>query len=469
MSNSIHSRHVSLAIPFAPVRALILAALVCLFLPLLAGCGLHPGGDAIAYLRDGALWLVNPDGSNARQIAAGPIAGFTWSPNHEWLAYRTIRGTPRGTPPTAPTPGSPLGQPDAPGNIIVVSTNGGAGVTITPDLANIARSTAWWDTDGNRLLYRQEPAPLDRTSLVSSYIVAQSDQPLGIASQYVYDAASLPTLAPNGQQVAEIDPSGDIHLGPPGKAGPVVAQHAILTWPQSSRPTRILWQPGHSAFLYASPADLWGFQGSAGSPNRGEALVLQSVTRGAKSARAVVAVPDDTLDVAFSPDGAHLVVHAPQRIAVVNVANPQSDASISWPENDPAAQAWASPNGRYLLIQDNQGLRLATLTTGKITTLLTYAKPLDDAIPQNPLWTPTDSSPWRPDSSGFVFASDIVARWMGQPLPHANGTSGAGLYAVSLTNGTPGTPSLLVHGAAGAIYAPSWSYLDPSAALLQAA
>lgn len=447
-----------------PSRALALLALVAALLPLLAGCGLHPGGDAIAFLRGRALWVVNPDGSNPREIAAGPVAGFAWSPNHQWLVYRTGAGSTA----SAPTPGSPLGQPDDRGHLVVVSINGGAGVTISPDLASLAHSDGWWDANGNRLLYREESAPVDRAALVPSYIVSQNDQPLGIARKYVYDAASLPTLSPDGQQVAVIDPAGDVRLGAPGQPGAVVAQHALLTWTQSGRPTRILWQPGHDAFLYESPTALWGFQAGADDA----ALVLQSASGGSKTARALFALAPDTLDLAFSPDGASLLVHGQQDIAFHNLAH--LDRTVDWPESDPAAQTWWSPNARYVLIQDNQGLRLGSVATGKITTVLTYATPLDNTLPQSPFWTPTDASPWRADSSGFVFASDMSARWEGGALPQGNAGEARGyaagtsaLYAVTLANGTAGTPTFLVAGVAGAVYAPTWSYLDPSAALLQ--
>ena len=42
------------------------------------------------------------------------------------------------------------------------------------------------------------------------FVVSQSDQPVGIASKPVLDAASLPVLSSDGHQVAVLDTAGDL-------------------------------------------------------------------------------------------------------------------------------------------------------------------------------------------------------------------------------------------------------------------
>jgi TolB protein len=55
-----------------------------------------PRGDVILYtLRQGNhdIWAVNPDGSNARRLTAGPgdNQGPSWSPNGRHIAFQTSR------------------------------------------------------------------------------------------------------------------------------------------------------------------------------------------------------------------------------------------------------------------------------------------------------------------------------------------------------------------------------------------
>ena len=47
-----------------------------------------PDGQLIAYVRDGQIWLMRPDGSEQRQLTTG---GFrpVWSPDGRRLVYRS--------------------------------------------------------------------------------------------------------------------------------------------------------------------------------------------------------------------------------------------------------------------------------------------------------------------------------------------------------------------------------------------
>src|SRR5260221_7083776 len=77
-----------------------------------AGCGVPPGGKALAFGRGGQLWTIQADGSDVHRIASGGIVGLAWSPDHHQLVYRTTthsHGAPASTP-LAPAPNS-LGDP----------------------------------------------------------------------------------------------------------------------------------------------------------------------------------------------------------------------------------------------------------------------------------------------------------------------------------------------------------------------
>src|SRR6516165_3595328 len=122
-------------------RWMRIALLAALTTALLASCAYHSGGDALAFLRDGA---------NLHQIASGGIVSYGWSPSRQQLVYRAASPFPsnRGW--------SPLENvPDLSGNLSVVSVNGGSALPITPDASALVRSDAWWNADGNRLLYAE--------------------------------------------------------------------------------------------------------------------------------------------------------------------------------------------------------------------------------------------------------------------------------------------------------------------------
>ena len=55
---------------------MIAALLMALIAALLTGCAYHPGGDALAFLRDGKLYTIQQDGANLHQIAGDSIVSL---------------------------------------------------------------------------------------------------------------------------------------------------------------------------------------------------------------------------------------------------------------------------------------------------------------------------------------------------------------------------------------------------------
>jgi dipeptidyl aminopeptidase/acylaminoacyl peptidase len=424
---------------------------------LLGACGLHPGGDALAYVSGGQLWTIGGDGANRHAIASGAIVGFAWSPDHHQLVYRTLA---HGSA-AAALPTTPMGSaPDAPGDLFDTSINGGAPLQISPSSSgssSLARSDAWWNPQGNRLLYRESYGAADTTL----YIASQADQPLGIARKTLLDTATLPVLAPDGARVATIDPSGNVRVGALGVEGTVIATGALLSLPETGRPARVLWRPGHNALLYAAPGP------------SGVAYVLRDPSGGATRSISPSARP---LDAAFSPDGARLLVHTQQGFELTNVDAPGGTV-YTWPEQDPAAVAYWSPDGHLVLVADSGGLQLVNPTTHSVTPLLAYATQANPHAAQpgqvSPFWHPAAGSPWSPDGTRIVFVASASDRWRGEPLPaprSAGGNTGSGatgltgLYVAPLTSdGTAGAATLL---GSGDVRGPDWSFIDPSAAFL---
>lgn len=422
-----------------------LGILVALALIALAGCAYHPGGAQIAYLRGDQLWVVNPDGSDPRQLTPHQTLSFAWSPDHHEVVFRY--GASAGV---TPPPGASWAAPETVSEIGVTSISGGTPTQITPGANGLARSDAWWDPQGNRLLYREYTPG---TGLIATvYFESQNDQPVGIARKVVLASATLPTLSPDGSQVAVIDPNGAVRLGSAPQLGSIVAQGALLRLgaPGDALPARILWQPGHNALVYPS------------ATQDGVALnLLDLTTRESQTLR----VATTLRDVAFSPDGSLLLLDQSSDFAVIPVNGQGTDAVI--PKRDPLTQAYWSPDGRWLLLEDRVGARLVRTSDWSVQGNLTYATPLSEPQTSDTTpWRPATSSPWSGDSSAFAFASG-PAQWQGQPLATpANGAS-AGLYVEQVSQTSPeGTPTLI---ASGDITAPGWSCPDPSTTLLQAA
>lgn len=390
--------------------------------------------------------MVNPDGSAPRRLTPGATLGLAWSPDHHELVFRYGA---QGDTPTPPA-GATWAAAESPSELGVVSISGGQPTQITPSGRGLVRSDAWWDTQGNRLLYREYAPGAGVTAPV--YIDSQNDQPIGIARKVILGAASLPTLAPDGSRVAVIDPSGAALVGAPGQTGPAVARGALPQAP-GGLPARLLWQPGKNALL--SP--------SAGS-NGAVSLALLDLS--AHTTRALTSV-SGLRDVAFSPDGSLLLLATPSGYLIWPLVGNAPRAVIAEP--DPLAQAFWSPDGRWLLVEDAAGARLISAVDWQVRASLTYAQPLTEPqVGGQTLWRPAASSPWRPDSAAFAFAAGAGAQWNGKPLPAPHGQ--AGLYIATVAaSGAQVTPSLPTLIASGPLSAPGWSAPDPSTTLLQAA
>ncbi len=422
-----------------------LAIALAASLGLLAGCGvtLHPGGQQLAFLRKGQLWVANPDGSLLRMIVGKNVVGYAWSPDHHEFVYRAGSGAYALA--SALPPGATSAAPDAVADIGVASINGGANaIQISPFTTNIERSDGWWDAEGNRLLYREYPITFSDTLPAPLYIDSQSDQPVGIARKPLLGNAGIPTLSPDGMRAAVIDPSGAVRVGTPGQQGTIVAHGALLTLPGVNRPARILWQPGHNVLLYATAA-----------PAQGVALRLLDLNNNQSHTALTLS---GLLDVAFSPDGSLLLTHTISGVTAWRLTATGTQKLYSIAETNPLALAWWSPDGRWLLLQDTSGLALTDAQTGAVYARLRYASALGEPSP-SALWRPGAVSPWSPDGSQFVFVSQRGATWQGKLLP-APTTGNIGLYVVSASGSAP----TLIDSNDDT--QPGWSYPDPATTFL---
>jgi hypothetical protein len=413
----------------APLMGALLAAL-------LAGCAFHSGSDALAFLRDGQLWTIQGDGANPHQVASGGIVSYGWSPDHRQFAYRTASPFP------ASQRQSPIqNAPDLSGNLYVTSINGGSAIPITPDASSLVRSDAWWNPDGNRLLYIQRFPTSGDLGDEAEYVVSQDDQPVGIASKSIPDAATLPSVSSDGARVATINANGDLLVGAAGTRGKLVAGGALLQLPNTSRPARVLWRPHTGDLLYATLAE-----------NSSVQLTLHE----AGGATRPLGLATGMLDAAFSPDGAWLLVRTTEQFRLWDMNNP-GIARYEWSNVDQTAIPYWSPDSKRLLVFDTTGALVVDLAAKANQTPLTYAQPRVPSLGPPPHWRPAPGGQWSPDGKSVVFVGAAGDSWNGAQL------TTTGLYVASVDGVHTGNARLVD---SGADEAPLWSYLDPSASFL---
>src|SRR5436309_15143645 len=52
----------------------------------------HLGNNIIAFIRNGHLWTIDPDGANAFDTVAMnvPVVSYAWSPDHRLITFRAL-------------------------------------------------------------------------------------------------------------------------------------------------------------------------------------------------------------------------------------------------------------------------------------------------------------------------------------------------------------------------------------------
>ncbi len=434
----------------AALSWLALLALFALLGAMLSACSPgHPGGNEIAFLRGGTLWAVDPDGSNLHQIASDHLIGFSWSPDHHQIVVRLPPGS-------APTNPSPYGYPDLKSELSITSVDGSTLLQITPPDSGLARSDAWWDASGNRLLYREEKTNAQGQLEAPQWKLSQADQPAGVARKDLPTSAVLPAINSDGSRVASIDASGKLVVGTPGGVPTTIATGTLLAQPLAGGyPARPLWQPGTGALLYAVA--------SAGPAPDVTTLVLR-ISSGAAQPLLTV---DHLQQYDWSPDGQHLLVRT---AGDYRVYNPKGAEQFSWSDTSATSLPFWSPDSRWLLILEPDQAMLVNVATHQRQTLLkgTFALPQPPGTQHlAPFLRPATSSPWNSDSSAFLLSNNGQGTWAAQPdkpLPSAVG-SGDGLYLVTLGqhSGAPAFPSLVDWGQHQSV---AWTTLDPNCSFL---
>jgi hypothetical protein len=444
------NRHSAFLKPAALPRWIAFLALAALLGAIFGACGPgHTGGSEIAFLRGGSLWEIDQDGSNLHQIASGKIIGFSWSPDHHQIVARISNGP-------LPAGSYPYGYPDLTSESGVTSVDGGNILQITPPDTGLWRSDAWWDTNGNRLLYREEKTGSDGQLEMPHWELSQADQPAGIARKDLPASSVLPAVNSDGSLVASIDANGRVLVGAPGSEARAVANGALTALPVSpGYPARPLWQPGTGALLYAVA--------SAGPTPDVTTLVLRSSSGTVQPLLSVA----NLRQYAWSPDGHQLLVRTASEYRLYNASGMER---FAWSDTSATSLPFWSPDSHWLLVLDPDHATLVNAITQQRQKLLTGAftlPPVPGGDAQAPFLRPATSSPWNSSSSAFLLTNNGQGTWEAQPktpLPTASG-SGDGLYLVTLEqhNSSPAFPTLIDWGQHQGL---AWTTLDPNCAFL---
>jgi hypothetical protein len=433
----------------------ILAALwpwlwLCLWL---AACSPgHSGSAKIAFLRNGQLWTIYPDGSGAYEVAGGdPVIGYGWSPDHHLLVFRTLDSVFAASAQGRHLAGAALSGliPDVPAGLNTVGVDGGTPIPIQFSSSLLRFSDAWWNPTGTRLLYR---VTLSGSSAAPRWQLSQSDQPGGIASKLLPESQAIPSLS--GTLILEMDPSGIFTVDYGGDHQQLLQRAPLASQPLSAALERVLWQPDHAqaAFLYAVAT---GQQASDHTP----LVALRLYTPDGQTRTLTVCA---CRQFAWSSDGTHVLYTTGRSYSILRL---DGSVALTFEAEANSVPSW-SPDGRFLLLDGSHTLWLVDSATGQRWLLLSDRTPASESqepapLPSaNALLQPVPNSPWAADSRELLFLTRGRLWWQRQQL-----SRGEGLYVVSLdSRGRPtGQPHYLT---GGAITQAGWSYQNSNASFL---
>jgi dipeptidyl aminopeptidase/acylaminoacyl peptidase len=226
-----------------------------------------PGGDRIAYLSGGAVWIAGTDGENPRRVtaAAHDVVQFAWRPDGNALAFVAIDGAPQRSGDAryldAYEVGNDAALADGPRRLAHLwfqPLDGGAARALGPRTGSVtsgdAESTLSWSPDGATIAYLHAPTNLANDAVASRVHLADVALGADRALPGPADQEHDPLFSPDGTQLAYAYSSGDDQLNPaelyvttPQGGAARNVSHAI------DRALRdVAWQPGSSSLWFTA-------------------------------------------------------------------------------------------------------------------------------------------------------------------------------------------------------------------------
>jgi hypothetical protein len=441
----------------------ILFLLLPLLITLAACTPGHSGGNEIAFIRNGQLWTSDPDGANALAVvSSGPaVVGYNWSPTHQLLAFRTLDPTFATTPAAKQLSSNPInGQVgDVQSTLNTFGVDGGTPIPIAFSSTDLRYSNAIWNPSGTHLLYRQTGKADPINPSEAGWIVAQNDQPGGIAAKLLPAAYTIPSFSYNNQKIAAISSSGIFTTTITGTQQHFIVENSLPGHPLPAPLERVLWQPAHqdTHILYAIEVSS---QTKTHIDMLQVQLMLSTMDSGRGGTGSLLATCACT-QFAWSPDGNSILYSTGANDTLLNIT---THASFTFPVDEDSIPYW-SPDSQYLLLDGLHTMVLVWPAQQQQRVLLQDGSSAStDTFPFVPtastLLQPVENNIWASDSRHFLFLTHNRLQWQGKAL-----SSGQGLYTATIDDQgrIQGTPVLADKGndtQAG------WTYQDANTSFL---
>lgn len=436
-------------------RKRVLFLLLLLLANLVACSAGHLGGKEIAFIQDGNLWTIDPDGANAFKAVKQdtPVVDFSWSPSHQIFVFRTLDSTFANSQAAKHlTINTITGQvTDNPSTVSTVSIDGGNAIPIMLSDPSLQFSNPVWNNTSTRLIYRQGQTGI-QSSTKAFWWASQNDQPQGIAAKPLPSSSSRLSLSYIDSSAIGTTSQGIFSVSLTGTNLHYLV-HETPRYPLPAAIERVMWQPQHTQpyFLYARAVS--NTQTFTALP---EVQLILHATNG----REQVLTTCNCNQFAWAPDGNSILYSTGIQETLLNI---KTLTSFSFPVEATSVPYW-SPDGKYLLLDGTHSLQLVRISDHHQQTLLSDGMSTTNEsfsiATTNALLSPVPNSLWASDSSGFVFLSHTRLSWLGHTLQ-----SGKGLYTVSIDGqGQPtSVPAIVDKGNDTQV---GWSYQDPNTSFL---
>jgi hypothetical protein len=419
----------------------------------------HSGGNEIAFLRNGQLWTIDPDGANALAIVSSgsPVVGYNWSPTHHFLAFRTLDDTFATTPAAKQLASNPVnGQVgDIQSTINSLGVDGGTPIPTAFSSTDLRYSNVIWNASGTRLLYRQSGKANPANPTDARWIIAQNDQPGGIAAKLIPAAYTIPSFSYTNQKLVAISSNGIFTTTLAGTQQHFLARNPLPGHPLPAPLERVLWQPAHqdTHILYALQVT---------EPTKAHADVSQiQLILSTLDGRTTTLTTCTCTQFAWSPDGNSILYSAGTSDTLLNIT---THAAFTFPVEADSIPYW-SPDSQFLLLDGlNTMVMMQPARHQRRVLLQDYQASSAPGFPFVPtastLLQPAENNIWATDSRHFLFVTYNRLQWQGQAL-----SSGPGLYTATIDDQGQVQGSLVLVDK-GTDTQAGWTYQDANTSFL---